>query len=55
MLIIIPFGRLGNNISQIFKCITFSLSYENPIKINLTLLKKTENFFDNFPDYLFDK
>jgi hypothetical protein len=54
MLIIIPFGRLGNNISQLIKCLTYSLSFQNPIKINLTLLKQNEPFFNSFPDYLFD-
>ena len=54
MLIITPFGRLGNNIAQILKCLTFSLSFENPIKINFTLLKQYDSFFQSFPDYLFD-
>lgn len=54
MLIILPFGRLGNNMAQIMKCLTFSLSFKNPIKINFTLLKKQEEFFNFLPDYLFD-
>jgi len=45
MLIITPYGRLGNNIAQILKCLTFSLSFENPIKINFTLLKENDSFF----------
>lgn len=54
MLIIINYGRLGNNISQIMKCLTFSLSFKDPIKINFTLLKNNNSFFYNFPDYLFN-
>jgi len=35
MLIIHPFGRLGNNIAQILKCLCYSMSLKNPIKISL--------------------
>ena len=40
MLIIKPFGRLGNNISQIMKTISYALSFKIPEKINFILLKK---------------
>ena len=55
MLIIKPFGRLGNNISQIMKTVSYALSFEIPEKINFILLKKYQpNILKNFPDYLFD-
>ena len=55
MLIIKPFGRLGNNISQIMKTISYALSFKIPEKINFILLKKYHpDILKNFPDYLFD-
>ena len=55
MLIIKPFGRLGNNIAQILKTISYALSFKIPEKINFILLKKFQpDILKNFPDYLFD-
>ena len=55
MLIIHPFGRLGNNIAQILKCLSYSLSLEKPIKISLIELKnKHPKFLNNLPEYLFN-
>jgi hypothetical protein len=55
MLVIEPLGRLGNNIAQILKCICYSLSFKNPVKIDLTLLKNSNSpYFDFLPDYIFD-
>jgi hypothetical protein len=54
MLIIKPFGRLGNNISQIMKTLSYALSFKIPEKINFILLKKYQpEILKNFPDYLF--
>ena len=48
-----PFGRLGNNILQIIKCITENLYIYNHKYIDLTLLKnKNSNILKNFPDIL---
>jgi hypothetical protein len=55
MLIIHPFGRLGNNIAQILKCLCYSISLKNPIKISLINIKKKHpNFLNNLPEYLFE-
>ena len=48
-----PFGRLGNNIVQIIKVISLSLSLKHQEKIKFTYLKKQNpNLLKNFPDYL---
>ena len=55
MLIIKPFGRLGNNISQTLKVISYALSFQIPEKINFIYLKRYQPYiFNNFPDYLFN-
>ena len=55
MLTITPFGRLGNNIAQILKCLCYSLSFDDPLKINFTLMKKEQpNIFNLLPDTLFE-
>jgi len=45
MLIIKPFGCVGNNISQIMKTISYSLSFKIPDKINFILLKKFNQIY----------
>ena len=55
MLIIKPFGRLGNNIAQILKTISYALSFKIPERINFILLKEYQpDILKNFPDYLFE-
>jgi len=55
MLTITTFGRLGNIIFQILNCICYSLSFDNPEKINLKLLKEyNKPNLDFLPDYIFE-
>jgi len=52
MLIIEPYGRLGNNIIQIINCVKENIYCYNHKNINLKLLKKHQTkVFKNFPDY----
>jgi hypothetical protein len=55
MLIIQPYGRFGNNIIQIIRCISENFSKYHHDNIDIRLLKKKNVIFKNFPDYfLFD-
>ena len=55
MLIVEKYGRLGNNILQLLKVISYSLSFVVPEKIDLRTLKQYQSeVFKNCPDYLFD-
>ena len=55
MLIVKPYGRLGNNISQLMKVISYSLSFAVPEKIDLRYLKQYQReLLKNCPDYLFN-
>lgn len=53
MLIIQPYGRLGNNIFQIIKCVHENLFRYKHRSIVLTILKQSQpRIFSNFPDII---
>jgi hypothetical protein len=53
MLIIEPYGRLGNNIIQIINCVSENLYKYKHDNIDIRLLKeKNKIILKNFPDYL---
>jgi hypothetical protein len=53
MLIIKPFGRLGNNIIQIINCVKENIYCHKHKNISLKLLKNFQiKIFQNFPEYL---
>ena len=56
MLEIIPYGRLGNNILQLIKCIYVNIEYYKHKEINFDLIKnKNKELFKNFPQvFVFD-
>jgi hypothetical protein len=50
-LVIEPFGRLGNNISQIVRCIQYNLESNKKHNIDMRLLKNYQQIiFKNFPN-----
>lgn len=55
VLTIKTFGRLGNVIAQIIKCMCYSLSFEKPIIIDITELKRNNNFLIFLPNHIFEE